>query len=336
MSEQSLVSAAPALTVKDLRVAFRRGKGLIDVVRGVTITVGQGELVGLVGESGSGKSVTGRAILGILDERRTRVRASRIAVSDSILMSEEGVRRGRPGHDGVAMVFQNPFTSLNPVFQIGTLLTEVLRRHGVKSPREAQKRAVQLLDSVRVPDPPRRLRAYPHELSGGMQQRVGIALALAASPRVIIADEPTTALDVTIQAQIIELLMDLRSRLGVSVLFISHDLTLVAEVARRVYVMYAGRIAETGFADVLRSGAAHPYTRGLISAVPSLGETAGRLPTIPGSPPVAGSLVRGCPFAPRCGRRSSVCEAQEPNLSEVAGDQLAACHHPAVGEEVAP
>ncbi|MQA76993.1 MAG: ATP-binding cassette domain-containing protein [Streptosporangiales bacterium] len=319
--------AAPGtlLSVADLHVTFGKGPGAVHAVRGVDLDVDIGEAVGVVGESGSGKSVTGRAVMGILDPRTTSVRSSRMTLKGAELPPPSrvgGKRVKRP----VAMVFQNPFTSLNPVFKVGTLLSEVLRRNRGMNKAQARTESVRLLDAVRIPDAASRLRSYPHEFSGGMQQRIVVAMALALEPELLIADEPTTALDVTVQAEIVNLLRDLQEERRMGVVFISHDLGLVSDFATRVYVMYAGRIAEDGGREVM-TGGRHPYTRGLVASVPSVAQRQDRLRTIPGTPPLAGRYPDGCAFHPRCPYATDVCRTDDPERQVLGEGHHAACHH---------
>lgn len=318
------------LTAKNLAVNFKTEAGWIEVVRGVDLEIGFDETVGLVGESGSGKSVTAQALMGILDKRRAIVSAEHLDLAGGTLLDRKGGQEGRrPGMEGIAMVFQGAFTSLNPLFRIGQVFGEVLRRHLGMRGGEARRRAASLLDAVRIPRPVECLKMYPHELSGGMQQRVCLALALATEPKLLIADEPTTALDVTTQAEIVRLLEELRREQAIGILFIGHDLDLVAEVASRVYVMYAGRVVETGDTDVLRSGrSAHPYTAALLRSTPPVSKKLHRLPAIAGTPVSPTNRPEGCPFRPRCSESTDVCSGAEPSLDEVALGQRAACYHP--------
>jgi oligopeptide/dipeptide ABC transporter ATP-binding protein len=281
--------------------------------------------VGVVGESGSGKSVTALSMLRLHARRTARFASGSVRYDgrDLLRIPESDLRRIR-GRD-IAMVFQDPMSSLNPVLTICDQISESLRLHQNMSRADARRRAVELLDLVRIADAGRRVDEYPHRLSGGMRQRVMIAIAIACRPRLLIADEPTTALDVTIQAQILELLRDLRAELGMAVMLISHDLGVIAEFARRVIVMYAGRVVEDAPVDVLFRRPLHPYTEGLMASVPAIeGETA-RLYSIPGRIPDPDEVVAGCRFGPRCGYAEPVCRAAMPDLVAVDGDHRVRC-----------
>ena len=313
------------LAVDGLTVAFRTGRGEVTAVEDLTFTLDAGEVLGLVGESGSGKSVSALAILGLLPRPAARVAAGRVAFegADLLTMPERRLRRLRG--PGIGMIFQEPMSSLNPVFTIGDQITETLRAHERIGPAAARTRAVGLLDRVGIPSAAQRLGDYPHQLSGGQRQRVMIAIALSCNPRLLIADEPTTALDVTIQAQILDLLLDLRAERGMAVLLITHNMGVVAETADRVLVMYAGRIAEQAPVAALFDRPAHPYTRGLLSCVPALDQDLRRLPAIPGSLPDPARRPPGCRFAPRCGLHIPACDDRPPPLLPIASGHAAAC-----------
>ena len=315
------------LTVDRLSVAFPRPDGsLVPVVRDVSFEVGRGEVVGLLGESGSGKSVTAFSLLR-LTPSPGRITGGRVLLEgeDLIPLPEERLRRIRGAR--IAMIFQEPMSALNPVFTVGFQIVEAIRVHSGASKRQARARARELLDLVAIPDAESRLHDYPHQLSGGQRQRVMIAMALAADPDLLLADEPTTALDVTIQAQILELLERLRRELGLAVLLITHDLAVVAETCDRAVVMYAGEVAEEATAAELFSRPGHPYTRGLLAALPRLGRPVerGHLPTIPGRVPDPANLPPGCPFHPRCPDRMDVCPRYYPELYELSPTQRARC-----------
>lgn len=312
-------------------MTFSRGK--LRAVRDVSFSIARGESLGLVGESGSGKSLTGLAILGLLGH-------SRAAVSGSVLCSFGDGQRVDVLQAGtaelqrmrgarVAMIFQDPMTSLNPVMRVGDQIAEAILLHKRMNAAEVKARTIELLNMVGIPEPQERARAWPHEMSGGMCQRVGIAMALACEPELLIADEPTTALDVTIQAQILEIIRDLQRRLGMSMLFISHDLGVVGEITDRVAVMYAGQIVETGRAASVLNSPAHPYTRGLISSIPDI--EAGRaqpIQPIPGAMPNPLALPQGCAFHPRCHRHyAGVCDVPSAAISffSVSPDHVARC-----------
>jgi peptide/nickel transport system ATP-binding protein len=328
--------SAPILDISGLRTVFRIGGRDVAAVQDLDLTIAAGETVALVGESGSGKSVTSLSIMGLLPKKVGRVAEGSISLrrksGESVELTKldgEHLRRIR-GND-IGMVFQEPMTSLNPVYTVGEQIAEPIRIHLGKSHREAAAEAVKLLADVGIPDPARRATQYPHELSGGMRQRATIAMALACDPKLLIADEPTTALDVTIQAQILELLQKLQRERGMAILFVTHNLGVVAEIADRVAVMYAGRIVETGPVAEVFAHPRHPYTKGLLRSVPRLGqavklkETGEKLPTIPGAVPSLQNLPRGCAFAGRCEYVISACHAEMPPLYEVSPKRRARC-----------
>jgi peptide/nickel transport system ATP-binding protein len=329
--------AEPLLEIRDLAVSFRTESGAVRALDGVSIDVPRGRTVGLVGESGSGKSVTSLAIMGLLPKPAARIDAGSIKFQGRELstLGERALREIRGRHIG--MIFQEPMTSLNPVFSIGFQIIEALRAHRPLSRAEARTRALGLLDRVGIPAAKERIDAYPHQLSGGMRQRVMIAIALAGEPELLIADEPTTALDVTIQAQILDLLASLQRDLGMSVLLITHDLGVVAEHAHDVVVMYAGKIVERASTRQLIEQPLHPYTRGLLESVPSYAANRGktRLATIPGSVPELSKLPPGCRFVDRCARAQADCSLADPPLFAFAGARSAACIHveSAAGQE---
>src|SRR5574341_831726 len=314
------------LEVRNLHTTFRTSAGTVRAVDGVSWDVQEGETVALVGESGCGKSVSALSIMRLVAEPAGRIEAGEIPYKgrDLLKLSEPEMRhvRGRE----IAMVFQEPMTSLNPVLTIGRQLTEGLEIHLGMTPVAARSRAIELLGMVGIADPERRLAQYPHHFSGGMRQRMMIAMALACNPSLILADEPTTALDVTIQAQILELMRDLSRRLGVAMLIITHNLGVVARYADRVNVMYAGRIIEQAAAREIYANPRHPYTLGLLRSVPRLDEPRrARLDPIQGQPPDLTRLPPGCAFAPRCAYRVERCAAEAPPLEEVAPAHTAAC-----------
>jgi peptide/nickel transport system ATP-binding protein len=307
--------------IRDLRVSFDG----VAALRGIDLHVGRGESLALVGESGCGKSVTWLAALGLLPKRASVSGSVRIEEQELLgapAATLDGVRGGR-----VAMIFQDPASSLNPVHRIGRQLTEALRLHRGMTGDAAREEARRLLDQVGMPDAQRRLDAYPHELSGGQNQRVMIAMALAGQPELLVADEPTTALDVTIQAQILQLLADIRRDTGMALVLVSHDLGVVAETCERVCVMYAGRIVEEASAQTLFDAPAHPYSRGLLAALPPMDGARRPLAAIPGSVPEPWAMPPGCAFAPRCTHRTAACDAAVPLLAQVGGDPAhqAAC-----------
>jgi peptide/nickel transport system ATP-binding protein len=326
MSETALESEGVALEVDDLVVAFDTDEGELRAVDGVSFTLRKGKTLGVVGESGSGKSVTALAILRLLPEPQGRIVRGKVTLGDQDLarLDERALERVRGKR--VAMVFQEPMTALDPLYRVGDQIGEGLRHHLGFSKAEARAKAIELLAKVGIPAPAERVDAYPHELSGGMRQRVMIASAIACRPEVLLADEPTTALDVTIQAQILGLIDDLRRELGTSVVLITHDLGVVADVADDVVVMYAGRVVERASKDALFERPLHPYTRGLLESVPGFGDNATktRLPTIRGVVPDLRKLPAGCRFRDRCDRAVSACEASEPPLTSI-GARAVAC-----------
>jgi len=329
-------SSPPLLEVRDLVVSFRTDAGELKAVDGVSFEVPRGCTVGLVGESGSGKSVTALSLLGLLPRPAGRIAGGSIRFQGQELANaEERALRAVRGQ-GIGMVFQEPMTALNPVFTVGYQIMEAVRAHRRVSRADARARAVDLLGRVGIPAARERADAYPHELSGGMRQRVMIAIALAAEPKLLIADEPTTALDVTIQAQILDLLTDLQRDLGMSILLITHDLGVVFEHTEQVVVMYAGKVAEQSSTRALFRRPLHPYTRGLLASVPSYAENLGkpRLNVIPGLVPDLRQLPPGCRFAERCARAEADCKVQEPALFDFERGQRAACFH--VHQEEAP
>jgi oligopeptide/dipeptide ABC transporter, ATP-binding protein, C-terminal domain len=322
---------APLLDVKNLSVQLPTASGgLVPVIHDATLHVNPGEIVGIAGESGSGKSMTAQALLGLLPEGARIGGEARLGERDLLALRgrQWDAVRGRE----IAMVFQDATSALHPMLTIGTQLTEHMRHHLGLGKKEARARAAELLDKVRIPEPERTLKSYPHQFSGGMRQRVAIAMALACEPRLLIADEPTTALDVTVQAGILELLDELRRDMGLSVLFITHDLGVLAALTARTYVFYAGRVMETAATPEVLLSPRHPYTSALLKARPHAGdqwesgrEGQARLVTIPGTPATPASAGPGGPFAPRCTFREDRCEQSPPPLLEVAPGHRAAC-----------
>jgi oligopeptide/dipeptide ABC transporter ATP-binding protein len=319
-------TTTPLLSVRDLAIEFTTDDGCFPAVRGVSFDLEAGKCMGLVGESGSGKSVTAMALLGLIPQPPGRVTSGSVMFDgrDLIKLPPQELRALRGGD--IAMIFQEPMSSLNPAFTIGDQIAEAIRAHQDLSPRAALDRAIELLREVRMPAPERRVHEYPHKLSGGMRQRVMIAMALACRPRLLIADEPTTALDVTIQAQILKLLRDLQQSHGMSILIISHNLGAISEVADDVAVMYAGRIVENAPAEQLFLRPEHPYTIGLLGAIPRGSRGAGRLVAIDGMVPDLRSLPPGCTFRPRCPFAFGRCDAEDPGLKNVGPQHLSACH----------
>ena len=320
----------PLLEVENLHVHFMTRRGTVEAVRGVSLAVHPGETLGIVGESGSGKSVTAQAAMGLVNVPG-RIVGGDIRWRGRSLFGPAGERyagtvRGRK----MSIIFQDPMTSLNPVFTVGTQICEVLTHHLNMTRRQAMARARELMHLVGINAPDRRLRQFPHEFSGGMRQRVMIAMALACEPELLIADEPTTALDVTIQAQILELIAELQQKLGLGVILITHDLGVVAGLCHRVAVMYAGRVVEQGEAEALFDRPAHPYTQGLLRSTPRLDEIRDRLIAIDGAPPNMIGPPSGCAFRARCPAAADRCADHDPVLTEVGSGRLAACFKPFV------
>ena len=313
----------PVIAISDLRVRFSGGR-TVHALNGVDLTLAQGEVLGVLGESGSGKSVTLRAILRMLPANRTTISGGiSLAGQDVLAMSEPALEdmRGRV----VSMIFQEPMLALDPVYTIGDQIAETVVRHEGASYADGRKRALDMLEAVRIPSPKRRLDAYPHEMSGGMRQRAMIALALACKPKVLLADEPTTALDATVQIQILLLLRELQREMGMAVIFVTHDIGVAVEISDRVAVMYGGRIVETGTLQQVVGSPAHPYTRGLLSSTVLGARRGKRLETIPGAPPRLDWLPEGCSFAPRCQLAEAACREGEIGEFLLAPGRSARC-----------
>src|SRR5258706_4689771 len=303
------------------------------VLEDVSLSVRAGEVLGVVGESGSGKSMLALSIMGLIPSSVRREAGAIRLLGDDLTRGTDAAWRARRGRE-MAMVFQEPMSSLNPVMRVGAQIGEVLRhRRGMRG-AESTRRAIELLERVEIPSPQRRLLAYPHELSGGMRQRVMIAIALAAEPKLLIADEPTTALDVTIQAQILDLLRALQRDTGMALMLITHDLGVIAEIADRVMVLYAGRVAETARVDTLFDAPVHPYTRALLASIPNVNERRERLATIEGSVPIVGDMPAGCRFAPRCAARSEACMVMRPPLTVPSATHPVTCVGALAPEEI--
>jgi len=313
------------LDVQGLTTAFQTASGEITAVEDVTLTLNPGEILGIVGESGSGKSVTALTVMSLLPTPPARVRSGSILFEGTDLLRLSDARMRQIRGPGIAMVFQEPMTSLNPVFTIGDQIMETIRAHERLSQRDLFARSVEMLERVGIPSAATRMADYPHQLSGGQRQRVMIAIALACQPRVLIADEPTTALDVTIQAQILDLLMDLRDEFGMAIMIITHNMGVIAETADRVAVMYAGRVVEEAPVARLFDAPLHPYTRGLLACVPSLTEDRDRLVAIPGTLPEPSRRPPGCRFAPRCTHAIAACATDLPPLAPYGPNHQAAC-----------
>jgi oligopeptide/dipeptide ABC transporter ATP-binding protein len=318
----------PVLEIKGLETHFFTRDGVVKAVDGVDLTVGRGEILGLVGESGCGKSVTSMSVLRLIQNPGEIVDGTILFHGEDLLGLSEKEMRSIRG-DRISMIFQQPVGSLNPVFTAGSQISEVYEIHENLKKKAGNTRAIEMLRKVGIPDPEQRSKAYPHELSGGMAQRVMIAMALAAGPELLIADEPTTALDVTIQAQIIDLMREIRSDLGTSIIVITHDLGIVAELADRVSVMYAGEIVEEADTESLFADPKHPYTRGLIGSIPLAGDRREWLEVIPGRVPNLIDLPGGCRFAPRCRAREeaglTICTEQRPELINIDDDHTVRC-----------
>lgn len=314
----------PLVRVEGLEVEFPTDDGVVSAVRGVDFSIARGEVLGLVGESGSGKSVSALALMRLLPNRARISGAATFDGLDLFSLNRREMRMLRGSE--ISMIFQDPMTALNPVFTIGDQIVEVIRAHAPVGKPLAQRRAVELLDLVGIPEPQRRAAQYPHEFSGGMRQRAMIAIAVANRPRLIIADEPTTALDVTIQAQVLEVIAEVRRSVGSALMLITHDLGLVAGIADRIMVMYAGSVFEMGETDEIFYRSANPYTRGLIASLPRVdARRRDRLHAIPGRPPSGLLRIAGCPFAARCDLRYERC-SEPPTLVEVEADHLSRCH----------
>lgn len=313
------------LSVRDLCVRFDTPDGSAAVVENVSFEIRAGETLGLVGESGCGKTVTALSILRLIAEPPGRVTGGEILFGDVDLLSLGGEELRRVRGDKIGIIFQEPMSCLNPVFNVGGQIREAILAHRAISRKEARKRVYRLLDRVGIADPENSYNAYPHELSGGMRQRVIIAMALACTPRLLIADEPATALDVTVQAQIIRLLRSLQESHGMSILLISHDLSLLAQIAHRIAVMYAARIVESGRDTDIYSRPVHPYTLGLLKSIPAMSQPKKRLSMIPGSVPDAAHYPAGCRFAPRCPFAREQCAKEIPPMSEIEPGHAAAC-----------
>ena len=319
------------LEVENLQTHFNTPDGVVRAVEGVSLHVEGGETLAVVGESGCGKSVTAMSILRLIQEPPGKIKGSiRFDGRDLLSLSEPEMRDIRG--NAISMIFQEPMTSLNPVLTVGKQIGETVQLHQGLNARDAEQKAIDMLTLVGIPAPARRVREYPHQLSGGMRQRVMIAMALACNPKLLIADEPTTALDVTIQAQILDLMRDLKTRLGSAIMLITHDLGVVAEMAERVVVMYAGRKVEEAPVGEIFAHPLHPYTRGLLGSVPLLGSSLrdggrGKLAEIPGLVPSLRQKIVGCPFAGRCSMATDLCRERAPAFEAKAANHAAACHY---------
>ncbi|MFD2179621.1 ABC transporter ATP-binding protein [Veronia pacifica] len=309
------------LDVRRLRVAFRGYPAVNDI----SYQIKQGEILGIVGESGCGKSLTALTTMGL--QPKVMQASGEVNFNDKNLLENTEKEWQKVRGEGIAMIFQEPMTALNPVTTVGDQVAEMFQLHQGYSKKEAAEKAVEMLNVVHIPDPTKRAKAYPHELSGGMRQRVVIAMALACKPSLIIADEPTTALDVTVQAQVLDLLEELREATGTAIQFISHNLGVVSQLAENVVVMYAGRIVERATAEELFANPQHPYTVGLLGTLPRIGMARGELPSIPGAVPPLDQRGSGCPFVDRCSRATPSCTAEMPEEVELSKVHSVACHH---------
>ena len=326
-SPRAQTARQPLLEVDELYVEFRSRRHTVAALNGISYAVGAGETLAVVGESGSGKSVSAQAVMGILESPPARIVSGAIRYAGTNLLTLPERQRRRIRADKVAMIFQDALSALNPVYTVGEQIAEMFRVHRGDSHTTAHRKAIEMMERVRIPDARRRVGDYPHQFSGGMRQRIMIAIALSLDPEVLIADEPTTALDVTVQAQIMQLLTELKEEFELALILITHDLGVVAEVADRVAVVYAGRVVEEGPAAALYAAPAHPYTQGLLASIPQLARHGQRLPMIPGSPPTFAHPPAACPFAPRCRYAQPVCSEQLPAALPVGdSSRRSACH----------
>lgn len=316
------------LSVRNLSISLVAREQPLKITRDVSLDINKGEILGVVGESGCGKSMTSLAIMGLLPKNQIAVEAGEILLGGKDITHLTPDERVDVGLSGISMIFQEPMTSLNPVMRVSDQIIEALKVHDVKSGRDPVGRARELLDLVRIPDAALQMNAYPHEMSGGMRQRIMIAIALACNPQVLVADEPTTALDVTVQSQILSLIRELCDEFSMGVLFITHDLGVVAQLADRVCVMYAGQVVETASVNVLFENPVHPYTHGLFSCLPDPLNRAKLMSPIIGQAPLLEDIPKGCAFAPRCQFSTTACLSGEISWTKFAKGQSARCHHP--------
>ena len=314
------------LEVNDLEIAVAVKGELLPVVRGVSFDVEENETLGIVGESGCGKSLTSLAVMGLLEGTQVRVTGGSIKFEGRELTTFDVNQRRSIMGDHMAMIFQEPMTSLNPVYRIGDQIIEILRQHRDMTKRQARDRVIELLDLVRIPEPTRRVDSFPHQMSGGQRQRVMIAMALACDPKLLIADEPTTALDVTVQKEVLDLMADLQSRMGTAIVLISHDLGVISETCDKVAVMYRGKIVEAAQTAELFANICHPYTRGLLNSIPVVDHDVEWLEAIPGRVPTIDESLSGCSFHPRCARAEGRCGVDDPKKQDVADGHLVRCH----------
>ena len=316
------------LDIRTLDLSVARGRELLPVVQGVSLAVEENETLGIVGESGCGKSLTALAIMGLLEGSAVRIAGGSIRFQGRDLLALSPVERRRVMGKQMAMIFQEPMTSLNPVYRVGDQIKEAILQHRKMSGRQALELALDLLELVRIPDPMRRIDSFPHQMSGGQRQRVMIAMALACDPKLLIADEPTTALDVTVQKDVLELIRGLQARNGMSVILISHDLGVISETCDKVAVMYRGRIVEQASTSKLFSNMSHPYTLGLLSSIPALDQDVEWLDAIPGRVPTLDEAVTGCAFHPRCFAAQGACRTEDPGAAAVSPTHFVRCHFP--------
>ena len=316
------------LDIRDLDLSIARGSELLPVVQGVSLTIEEDETLGIVGESGCGKSLTALAIMGLLEGSAVRIAGGSMHFQGQDLLALSPGERRRMMGDQMAMIFQEPMTSLNPVYRVGDQIMEAIIQHRGMSRKRARERALDLLDLVRIPDPMRRIDSFPHQMSGGQRQRVMIAMALACDPKLLIADEPTTALDVTVQKDVLELMLGLQRRTGMSIVLISHDLGVIAETCDKVAVMYRGRIVEQASTSELLSNMSHPYTLGLLGSIPAPDHDVEWLDAIPGRVPTLDEAVPGCAFHPRCFAAEGSCRTVDPVAAAISPAHFVRCHFP--------
>ncbi len=321
----------PLLEIRNLKTCFYTEDGVVPAIENVSFSLDKGETIGIVGESGSGKSVTALSVMRLIPNPPGRIECGEIIFEgENLLEKRMDQMRGIRGND-IAMIFQEPMTSLNPVLTVGDQIMEAIVLHQKLSKQDAKAKAVHMLRLVGIPSPERRVNDYPHQMSGGMRQRVMIAMALSCNPKLLIADEPTTALDVTVQAQILELMMALKDDLGTSVMLITHDLGVIAETADKVVVMYAGNVVEKAGVRELFREPAHPYTMGLLGSIPKLNEDSKRLQSIEGVVPSPFNMPKGCRFSPRCGHAMDICREREPVFAKIADGHHVSCWKYAAG-----
>ncbi|MDO5493123.1 MAG: ABC transporter ATP-binding protein [Nesterenkonia sp.] len=322
-------TSAPLLEVRDLQVEFHTKAGVAQAINGLNFTVHPGETLAILGESGSGKSVTAQTIMGILDMPPGKIAGGEIRYRGEDLLTMPEEKRRKLRGVSISMIFQDALSSLNPVFPVGWQIAEMFRIHRKMKKKEAKQEAVELMRRVGIPAAEKRVWDFPHEFSGGMRQRIMIAMAIALDPDLLIADEPTTALDVTVQAQVMDLLLDLQKEYNMGLILITHDLGVVADVADKIAVMYAGRVMESADVYEIYASPSHPYTRGLLDSIPRIDGGEERLKAIEGLPPMLTNLPAGCPFSPRCPMATDLCRTERPELERVVDGHYSACHYSA-------